>query len=229
MGRTCGEPDEIELTPMGVELNGLGRVLVGELLTHAEDPADICVAAGRARSDQPTGSRFDGSEEQERPGPLVSSGKVGVVQTCPALLGLPLMTLGGAANEDTEWVHRGMVIAVATTVVAGGDGHHAHHRRDDVRCHGICRRVFRHLEVAAADGPVGVHVQRPLATFHDRTDEVLELLGCDALLRRCLGHPISAFRETSQCIVSIVRARRGNRRGNRRGDFPQETFRQCPP
>ena len=26
MGRTCGEPDEIELTPMGVELNGSGRV-----------------------------------------------------------------------------------------------------------------------------------------------------------------------------------------------------------
>ena len=26
MGRTCGEPDEIGLTPMGVELNGSGRV-----------------------------------------------------------------------------------------------------------------------------------------------------------------------------------------------------------
>ena len=26
MGRACGEPDEIELTAMGVELNGLGRV-----------------------------------------------------------------------------------------------------------------------------------------------------------------------------------------------------------
>ena len=26
MGRTCGEPDEIELTPMGVELNGSRRV-----------------------------------------------------------------------------------------------------------------------------------------------------------------------------------------------------------
>ena len=24
--RTCGEPDEIELTPMGVKLNGSGRV-----------------------------------------------------------------------------------------------------------------------------------------------------------------------------------------------------------
>ena len=28
MGRTCGEPDEIELTPMGVELNGSWRVLL---------------------------------------------------------------------------------------------------------------------------------------------------------------------------------------------------------
>ena len=26
MGRTCGEPDEIELTAMGVKLNGSGRV-----------------------------------------------------------------------------------------------------------------------------------------------------------------------------------------------------------
>ena len=26
MGRTCGEPDEIELTPMGVTLNGSGHV-----------------------------------------------------------------------------------------------------------------------------------------------------------------------------------------------------------
>ena len=26
MGRTCGEPDEIELTPMEVKLNGSGRV-----------------------------------------------------------------------------------------------------------------------------------------------------------------------------------------------------------
>ena len=37
MGCTCGEPDGIELTAMGVELNGSGRVPVGlqtELAWH---------------------------------------------------------------------------------------------------------------------------------------------------------------------------------------------------
>ena len=30
--RTCGEPDEIELTPMGVKLNGLRQVPQGAVL-----------------------------------------------------------------------------------------------------------------------------------------------------------------------------------------------------
>ena len=45
MGRTCGEPDEIELTPMGVRLNGSGRV-------HADngvvaEAVDLVVALAR--------------------------------------------------------------------------------------------------------------------------------------------------------------------------------------
>jgi len=60
MGRTCGEPDEIELTPMGVKLNGSGRVL--PLLFQRErhkhcgcsrcvllHGTDLCTAHGRGR------------------------------------------------------------------------------------------------------------------------------------------------------------------------------------
>ena len=44
MGHTCGEPDEIGLTAMGVELNGSGRAPVElgrELVKHvAPDPGN---------------------------------------------------------------------------------------------------------------------------------------------------------------------------------------------
>ena len=51
MGRTCGEPDEIELTPMGVKLNGSRRVHLkqriecgqNEAATHLLLHGHVCV------------------------------------------------------------------------------------------------------------------------------------------------------------------------------------------
>ena len=41
MGRTCGEPNEIELTAVGVKLNGSGRVQHAGAATAARGSAQI--------------------------------------------------------------------------------------------------------------------------------------------------------------------------------------------
>ena len=69
MGRTCGEPDEIGPTPMGVKLNGLGRVHVVEVKQHehVHQEPEQRRPLGPPREHGPEVWRADDGEDEDCP------------------------------------------------------------------------------------------------------------------------------------------------------------------